>query len=171
MDMDYDFGLTSSLASGLILFIIGIAFFRDRILYIKKGNIAYATFLKQEEKTDDDDNIYYVPYFKFTTRSNKEIIYKHRATNSKNRWKQGDRIKMIYREGLADIHDTLPLIFYDAFGLSAAFLTAGFVLLITAGGIYWEASATTLACLLTLSFVLFFLTLRLWSNWFLNQRH
>jgi hypothetical protein len=166
-----DIGLTSSLASGLALFIIGIAFLRDRILYIKKGNIVFATFFKQEESLDDEDNIYYVPYFKFTTRSNKEIIYKHRSTDWKYRWRQGDRIKVVYREGLSDIHDTLPLIFYDAFGLAATFLTAGSFLLITAAGIYRDASAKTLACLLPVSIVVFFLTFRLWSNWFFNRLH
>lgn len=169
--MVYDIGLTSSLASGLALFIIGIALLRDRILYIKKGNIAFATFFKQEENLDNDDNLYFVPYFRFTTRSNKEIIYKNRSTDWKYRWVQGDRIKVVYREGLSDIHDTLPLIFYDAFGLSATFLTAGFFLLITAAGIYRDASAKTLACLLPVSLVVFFITFRLWSNWFIERLH
>lgn len=158
------------LASGLVLFIMGIAFLVTRILYIKKGDIALATLFKREEKLDNDDNIYYVPYFKFTTRSNKEIIYKHRSTDWKYRWTIGEKVKVIYREGLSDDHEILMLSFYDAFGLSASLLTAGSFLLLIAGGIYWNASIKTL-CYLLPSIVLILSAFYLWSNWFFKRLH
>ena len=161
-----DFGLTSGLASGLVLLIIGTAFLFDRINYLKKGTIATATLFKQEETTDGDDNTCYIPYFKFTTRSNIEVIYKHRSTQWKYRWTMGDKIIMVYREGLSGIHDKLPLIFYDAFGLSSFLLTLGvFILTITFGN-YFNASSLTLAYVIPGLPALFFSAFYGWAHYF-----
>ena len=159
-------GLTSGFASSLVLLIIGTAFLLDRIKYLKKGNIAIATLFKQEETLDSDDNTVYVPYFKFTTRSNIEIIYKHRSTQRQYRWKTGDQITMVYREGLSGIHDKLPLIFYDAFGLSAFLLTLGvFILTITCGK-YCNASDLTLFFVVPGLPTVFFSAFHSWAHYF-----
>jgi hypothetical protein len=161
-----DIGLTSGFASSLVLLIIGTAFLLDRIKYLKKGNIAIATLFKREETIDSDDNTCYIPYFKFTTRSNIEIIYKHRSTQWKNRWTIGDKIIMVYREGLFDIHDQLPLIFYDTFGLSASLLTLGvFILTITCGN-YYNVSGLILAYLIPSLPALFFSAFYGWAHYF-----
>src|SRR5689334_13231542 len=107
--MVYDQGLLMSLASGLVLLIMGTAFFRDRLLYLKKSHIAIATMFKQEEQEGNEGGTDYVPFFKFTTRNNKEVIFEHRSTQSKHKWKIGDKLKVAYRERLTDIHDQLPL--------------------------------------------------------------
>jgi hypothetical protein len=161
-----DFGLTSGLASGLVMLIIGTAFLFDRINYLKKGTIATATLFKQEETTDGDDSTCYIPYFTFTTRNYLEIVYKHRSTYSKYRWTIGDKIIMVYREGLSDIRDKLPLIFYDAFGLSSFLLTLGvFILTITFGN-YFNASSLTLAYLIPGLPTLFFSAIYGWAHYF-----
>lgn len=166
--MENDLSLTSSLASGLVLVMMGIAFLIDRVRYIRKGRIAIATMFKRDERTDSEGTDY-IPFFKFTTRSNRVVIYEHRVTQSKYRWTIGDTIKVVYRESLSDIHETLPLLFYDAFGLSALLLTVGMFLLIIAGGIYWDAPSRTYAYLLPGIIVPFVSAFYIWTQIFLRR--
>jgi hypothetical protein len=161
-----DIGLTSGFASSLVLLIIGTAFLVDRIRYLKKGNIAVATVFKREESTDNEDNIIYIPFFKFTTRSNIEVIYEHRATSCKSRWTIGDKVIMVYREGLSGIHDQLPLLFYDAFAIPATLLTADVLILTITCCKYYNASGPTMAYLIPGLPALFFFAFYGWAHYF-----
>lgn len=170
LNMENDLGLTMVLAPGLVLVILGIAFLRDRILYIKKGHIVIATMFKLEEREGSEGERIYIPFFKFTSISNKEKTFEHRSTQSFSMWQPGDKIKVAYREGLTDVHDQLPLLFYDAFGLPAGLLTAGFFLLFIAGGIYFNLSDQTLTLLTSTSLVVFFGAFYIWAqNLFKNS--
>ena len=160
--MENDLGLTMVLAPGLVLVILGIAFLRDRILYIKKGHIAIATMFKLEEREGSEGESFYIHFFKFTSISTKEKTFEHRGTQSFSKWQPGDKIKVAYREGLTDVHDHLPLLFYDAFGLPAGLLTAGLFLLFIACGIYFNVSDQTLTLLITTSLVVFFGAFYIW---------
>jgi hypothetical protein len=167
--MENDPGLTMVLAPGLVLLILGIAFLRDRILYIKKGHIAIATMFKLEEREGSEGDTFYTPFFKFTSISNKEKIFEYRSTQSFNKWAPGDKIKVAYREGLTDIHDQLPLLFYDAFGLPAGLLTASLFLLLIAGGICFNISDRMLTLLISTSLVVFAGTFYIWSQHFFKK--
>lgn len=162
--MENDPGLTMTLAPGLVLLIIGIAFLRDRILYIKKGHIAIATMFKIEEREGSEGERIYTPFFKFTSISTKEIIFEHRITQSFSKWQIGDKIKVAYRVGLTDVHDQIPLLFYDAFGLPAFLLTAGLFLLLISVGIYWNLSDRTLTLLISTSLVVFAGAFYIWAQ-------
>lgn len=167
--MENDLGLTMVLAPGLVLLIIGIAFLRDRILYIKKGHIAIATMFKLEERKGSEGDTFYIPFFKYTTCSNQEIIFQHRSTQSKDKWTVGDKIKVAYQESILDISNPLPLLFYDTFGLSALMMTIGIFLLIISGGIYWEASDNTFTYLLPAIIVPFVSVFYIWTQTFFKK--
>jgi hypothetical protein len=160
--------LVSCLASGLVLVIMGVAFFIDRFLYIKKANIAIATVIKIDVWSDAESTNY-APSFKFTANSNQEIIFEHRITQRKYKWAIGDKIKVAYQESILDIYNPLPLIFYDAFGLSALLMTIGIFLLITSGCIYWEASRQTCAILLPAIMVPFVSAFYIWVQVFFKK--
>lgn len=131
--MRYDYAL----GCGLPLLIMGIAFFRSRFLYIKKGFIATATVFKQVEYLDEENNIYYKPYFSFTTHYDKEVIYKHtRDSQQQDKWYVGKQTKVVYRTNLNEEHEILLLTFYDTFAFSTTFLTLGFFFF------YWQAECT-----------------------------
>ena len=157
------------LASGLAVLIMGIAFFWNRISFIKKVDIAIATMFKREEFLDSESNKNYIPFFKFTTCNNKEIIYEHRSTQIKYQWRIGEKVKVAYRGDYFDDHDIVLLTFFNAFGLATLFLTVGGVLLITAGGIYWNASKHIFAYLIPGSIVVIISTLNIWANRFFNS--
>lgn len=159
------------LIAGLVLHMIGIAFLRDRIRYIKRGNIAIATMFKQEERLGRENEPYYVPFFTFTILSNKEIIYEYRGTQSKSKWRMGDKIKVVYRELLTDDHEILRLSFYDAFGASAALLTGATFSLILAGGVYLNLAASTNAYLIFGSIALFLSIFFIWAQMFFKKLH
>jgi hypothetical protein len=167
--MENDPGLTMVLAPGLVLLILGIAFLRDRILYIKKGHIAIATMFKREERKDSEGDIFYIPFFKYTTCSNQEIIFEHRSTQEKYKWTIGDKIKVAYHESILDISNPLPLLFYDTFGLSALLMTVGIFLLTVSGGIYWEASDNTFTYLVPAITVPFVLGFYIWTQKFFRK--
>jgi hypothetical protein len=156
-------------ASGLVLLIMGIAFLWNRILYIKKGNIALATMFKREEYVDYENNISYIPYFKFNTYYNKEIIYKHSSTQSKYLWTIGERVKVVYTEGPLDDHEILLLTFFNAFGLSMILLTVGFALLLIDGCLYWNVPGKTLGFLAPAAVCVFVAVFNFWSNRFFNS--
>ena len=167
--MENDLGLTMVLAPGLVLLIIGIAFLRDRFLYIKNGHIAIATMFKLEERKGSEGDTFYIPFFKYTTCSNQEIIFQHRSTQSKDKWTVGDKIKVAYQESILDISNPLPLLFYDTFGLSALMMTIGIFLLTVSGGIYWEASDNTFTYLLPAIIVPFVSVFYIWTQTFFKK--
>ena len=167
--MAYDLGLIMCLAAGLVLLIVGTAFFRDRILFLRKSHIAIATMFKWEEREGSESERIYIPFFKFISISNKEIVFEHRSTQSMLTWSIGDEIKVAYRVGLVDVHDQIPLLFYDAFGLPAGLLTSGIFLLLLAGGIYFDASNRTLICLITASLVVFVGAFYIWAQYIFKK--
>jgi hypothetical protein len=73
---------------------------------------------------------------------------------------------MVYREGLSDIHDKLPLLFYDTFGLSALLLTAGVLILTITCCDYYNASHRTMGFLIPGLPALFFSALYGWAHYF-----
>lgn len=160
---------TMLLAIGLVLLSIGIAFFRERILYIKKGHIAIATMFKLEEGEGAEGETIYVPFFKFTSYSNQEIVFKHHSTERKHKWAIGDKMKVAYQESILDIYNPLPLIFYDTFGLSAFLTTIGILLLTVSGCIYWEASDQTHVILIFAITVPFVTAFYIWVKAFFQK--
>lgn len=158
--MENDPAFTILLAFGLFILMIGISFFRERILFIKKGHIAIATMFKIEER-EGNEGIYYTLFFKYTSYSNQEIIFE-RITQSKNKWSIGDKMKIAYQESIWDINKPLPLIFNDAFGLSALLMTIGIMLLIVSGCVYWKASDQTHVILLAAITVPFVSAFYIW---------
>ena len=162
-------GYVYAFASGLVLLIMGIAFLWNRILFIKKGNIALATMFKREENVDYENNISYIPYFKFITYYNKEIIYKHSSTQSKYTWTIGEQVKVVYREGPLEDHEILLLTFLNAFGLSMILLTVGIALLLIAVGVYWNVPGKTLGYLAPASVCVFIAGFNVWANRFFNS--
>lgn len=163
MDNEHSFIIAGCLIPGLVLIILGIAFLRDRIRYIKSGHIAIATLFKQETMLDNENDTIYVPFFTFTSHSNKEIIYEYRSTQSKNRWRIGDKIKVVYRQGLSDNLETLRLCFYDAFLASASLLAVGTLLLFIAGAYFCNASEDILGLFIPGYMVLFLSVFNLWA--------
>ena len=161
-------GHVYAFASGLVLLIMGVAFLWNRILYIKKGNIALATMFKREEYLDHENDIRYIPYFKFITYYNKEIIYKHSSTQSKYFWTIGEQVKVVYREGPLDDHEILLLTFLNAFGLSMILLTVGISLLLIVVGMYLNVPGKTLAYLTPASVCVFIAGFNVWANRFFN---
>ena len=155
--------------SGLALFIMGIAFLWNRILYIKKGNIALATMFKREECLDSDNSLCYIHCFKFTTPNNKEIIYKHSYKQSKYAWLRGQQEKVVYREGLFNDHEILLLTFFNVFDFSIILLAIGSALLIIAGGVYFNVSGKTLALLVPAFVCVFIAVFNFWANRFFNS--
>jgi hypothetical protein len=164
MDMAFE----SVLAAGLVFFIIGVAFLLDRINFIKKGNRTIATVIKLEEHLDSDNDKFYTPYFKFTTYNNKQITYIHSSTQSKSKWVLGENVKVAYKEGYLYDHDVLLLTFDNAFGLATLLLTMGIVLLVAAGGIFWNASGKTCWYLIPIAIILPVMAVNIWSNRFFN---
>jgi hypothetical protein len=163
MDIEYTF------ATGLALFIIGISFLCNRIYFIKKGNVALATLCKLEACIDSDNDIYYIPYFKFTTHDQKEITYKFDSLEWNAKWSLGEKVKVVYREELFDNHEILLLTISNVFGLSIILLTLGILFLIIAGGLYWNISGKTLAWLIPASIVFFIVALYLRTDRFFNS--
>jgi hypothetical protein len=161
-------GYVYALASGLVFLIMGIAFLWNRILYIKKGNIALATMFKREEYGDDDNDTRYIPYFKFMTYYNKEIIYKHSSTQSKYFWTIGEQVKVVYRKSRLDNHEILLLTFFNAFGLSMTLLTVGIELLLISVAVYWNVPGKTLCYLTLVSACIFIAGFNVWANRFFN---
>ncbi len=162
-------GYVYAFASGLVLLIMGIAFLWNRILYIKKGNIAIATMFKREEYVNYENDTSYIPYFKFVTYYNKEIIYKHSSTQSKYFWTLGEQVKVVYREEPLDDHEILLLTFFNAFGLSMILLTAGIALLLISVAVYWNVPGKTLCYLTPASVCIFIAGFNVWANRFFNS--
>jgi len=163
-EMQYEYFL----ASGLALLTIGIYFLCSRISLIKKRNIAIATVVKLELRTDEHEP-YYVPSFQFTSYNYDEIIYEHADFNSMDTWTLRQKIKVAYREAPFNNHDVLLLTFYNVFGLCMIFLTAGIVLLIVAGSFYWHVSGYTPCCLILGSLVIVPAVLKIWANRFFKS--
>lgn len=163
MGNEHSFIIAGCLIPGLVLIIIGIAFLRDRIRYIKSGHIAIATLFKQVTMIDNENDTFYIPFFTFTSYSNKEIIYEYRSTQSKNRWTIGDKIKVVYKEGLSDSHEILRLCFYDAFLASASLLAAGILLLFIAGTYFCNASEDIAGLIIPTVIILFLSFFNLWA--------
>jgi hypothetical protein len=158
-----------ALGAGLPVFIMGIAFFRNRINFIKKGNRTIATVVKLEELIDDEDDKSYIPYFSFTTYNNREIIHEHNSTQWKSMWKLGEQVKVVYKEIYFNNYEILLLTFSNAFGIATALLSVGIELLIIAGRIYWNASDTTTSWLIPFSVILSILGAYLWSTRFFKR--
>lgn len=157
--------------AGLAMFSMGISFLWNRINFIKKANIAIATLVKLEEFLDAENTKYYIPHFKFQSHSFKEIIYKHTSTQRKSLWKVEDQIKIAYKEGYFDDHEIVMLSFLHAFGLPVFFSSVGVILLIVAGGIYWNVSGETLSWFIPGSIVSYISVLNVWSNRFFKTLH
>ena len=124
---------------------------------------------KLEERIDSENDTYYVPFFKFTTHSNKEVIYEYRSTQSKDRWAPGNTIKVVYREGLFEKRDVLRLSFYDVFRASTALLTSGLIILISACNFYFNVSEPIRSILIPGSIVLFLSFFYLWACRFFKR--
>lgn len=167
--MENDPGFTILLALGLFLLMLGISFFRERILYIKKSHFAIATMFKQEEREGAEGETIYVPFFKFTSYSNQEVIFEHHSTERRHKWAIGDKMKVAYQESILDINNPLPLIFNDVFGLSAFLMTIGIMLLIVSGCIYWKASDQTHVILLAAITVPFVSAFYIWVKGFFKK--
>jgi hypothetical protein len=163
MEFEYAF------ASGLALFIIGISFFYNRINFIKKGHVTVATLFKLEACLDNENNVYYIPSFKFTNYNHKEIIYKHESIEWNPAWRLGEKVKLVYKEGNFDDHEILLITTTNVFGLSLIFLPLGILFLFIAGGLYWHISGKTLCYLIPGSICIFIVVFFLWSNRFFSS--
>lgn len=169
MNNDNIFIISAGVIPGLVLIILGIAFLRDRMRFLKSGNIALATIFKLEERIDYENDTWYVPFFKFTTDGKKEIIYEYHSTQSRDKWAIGNSIKVVYREGLFEKMDVLRLSFYDVFRGSTALLTCGLLILISACSSYFNVSEPIHSILIPGSIVLFLSLFYLWASRFLKH--
>lgn len=127
-------GYVFTFIAGLVTFFIGLLLLIDRILLIKKGNIAIATVIELKEDIDSDKNKTYKPVFKFTTQNNEEIIYEHSRFSSYGTWSIGEEIKVVYPTGSP--YEIVLLTYFNSFGLSMLFFIVGFILIVISTGYF-----------------------------------
>jgi hypothetical protein len=122
--------------AGLLLFFIAIVLFADRLSFIKNGIIAKATVIELKEKVDSDNGRSYPPVFRFNTRNNEEITFKHNVYSKPPSWSIGEETKIIYYKDLPG--DIVILTYFGSFGLVVILVCLALVCFCISGGYYWS---------------------------------
>ncbi|HEX6431579.1 MAG TPA: DUF3592 domain-containing protein [Niastella sp.] len=122
--------------AGLLLLVIGIFLFSDRMAFIKNGIVTVATVIELKEKVDSDSDKKYTPIFRFTTHNKEEIIYEYNVSTDPPAWSIGEETKVVYHKKLP--HEVVLLTYFGSFGAVLILLSLALVCFSIAGGYYWS---------------------------------
>lgn len=128
-------GYIFTFIAGLVTFFIGLLLLINRILFIKKGNIAIATVIELKEHIDSDKDKSYSPVFKFTTHNNEDLIYEPGHSSSPSSWSKGEEVKVAYTKEFP--YEVILLTYFHSFGFSMLFFIVGLILIVISTGYFW----------------------------------
>lgn len=122
--------------AGLILLVIGIVFFRERVAFIHKGNVTIATVIELKEKINSDNEKSYTAIFRFVTDNNEEIKFKDNISSDPPAWSIGEETKVVYDKN--GPHDVVKLTYMGSFGVVVILLSLALVCFSFWFGEYWS---------------------------------
>ena len=120
--------------AGLVLLIIGIVLFKDRIAFIKNGVVTIATVIELKERIDSDNKKLYTPVFRFVTHDKEEIVYTYNVSGNPPAWSVGEETKIVYQKDLP--HEPVLLTYFGSFGVVVILLSVALACFSIAGGYY-----------------------------------
>jgi hypothetical protein len=122
-----------SLAIGLILLVISLFIFKESLGFIKRSERAIATVIELVE-IKDSEGATYKPVFKFRSRYNQEIIYRHIVSSSPARWYVGEETTIAYDP--VDPTVAKLLTYFGIFRWTIILMAIAMPLIVIGGGYY-----------------------------------
>ena len=111
--------------AGIILLVIGIFLFKDRIAFLKNGIVTVATVIELKETSNSDNHKSHKPVFRFVTNNKEDIIFEHNVSSNPPSWSVGEETKVVYLKDLP--HKVVLLTYFGSFGATVILLSLALV--------------------------------------------
>lgn len=122
-----------TLTIGLILLVVSLFIFKESLEFIKRSERAIATVIELVAIKDSDGTTY-KPVFKFKSRHNQEIIYRHIVSSSPANWYVGEEATIAYEPG--DPMEAKLLTYFGVFRWTIILMAISMPLIVIGGGYY-----------------------------------
>lgn len=122
-----------TLTIGIVLLVISLFVFKASLTFIKESDRAIGTVIDLE-RIKNKDGATYKPIFKFKTKTNQEVIYRHFSSSSPPSWDIGEEATIAYDPNNPTTAKLLT--YFGAFSWTIALMAISMPLIVIGGGYY-----------------------------------